>query len=79
MLSHQMATSDLVVCSESWSVWNKTKKKNHDSQFIHSCAALVCNWSLHVFQVDEAVAVLQAHQAKEAAQKSVTSTAVPAV
>ncbi|KAL2084783.1 hypothetical protein ACEWY4_020301 [Coilia grayii] len=30
-------------------------------------------------KVDEAVAVLQAHQAKEAAQKSVTSTAVPAV
>uniref|UniRef100_A0A4W4FYI4 PABP n=1 Tax=Electrophorus electricus TaxID=8005 RepID=A0A4W4FYI4_ELEEL len=30
-------------------------------------------------KVDEAVAVLQAHQAKEAAQKSVTSAAVPAV
>ncbi|XP_016405206.1 polyadenylate-binding protein 1-like isoform X3 [Sinocyclocheilus rhinocerous] len=30
-------------------------------------------------KVDEAVAVLQAHQAKEAAQKSVPSTAVPAV
>ncbi|XP_063055633.1 polyadenylate-binding protein 1A [Engraulis encrasicolus] len=30
-------------------------------------------------KVDEAVAVLQAHQAKEAAQKSVTGTAVPAV
>lgn len=28
------------------------------------------------FQVDEAVAVLQAHQAKEAAQKSVTNSAV---
>lgn len=73
-----MATSDLVVFSEWWSVWNQ-QKKNHDSQFIHTCAALVCNWSLHVFQVDEAVAVLQAHQAKEAAQKSVTSTTVPAV
>ncbi|KAG7279961.1 hypothetical protein CRUP_025213, partial [Coryphaenoides rupestris] len=30
-------------------------------------------------KVDEAVAVLQAHQAKEAAQKTVTNTAVPAV
>lgn len=30
-------------------------------------------------QVDEAVAVLQAHQAKEAAQKSVPNTTVPAV
>lgn len=29
-----------------------------------------------LFQVDEAVAVLQAHQAKEAAQKSVTNSAV---
>lgn len=29
-----------------------------------------------LFQVDEAVAVLQAHQAKEAAQKSVTNPAV---
>lgn len=28
-----------------------------------------------LFQVDEAVAVLQAHQAKEAAQKTVTNTA----
>lgn len=57
----------------------KPTKKNHYSQFIHTCAALVCNWWLYVFQVDEAVAVLQAHQAKEAAQKSVTSTTVPAV
>lgn len=33
-----------------------------------------------IFQVDEAVAVLQAHQAKEAAQKAVNSaTGVPTV
>lgn len=31
------------------------------------------------FQVDEAVAVLQAHQAKEAAQKSTTPAGVPSV
>lgn len=76
-----MATSDLVVFSDSWENHDlfETNKKNHDSQFIHTCAALVCNWSFYVFQVDEAVAVLQAHQAKEAAQKSVTSTTVPAV
>lgn len=30
-------------------------------------------------QVDEAVAVLQAHQAKEAAQKSTTPAGVPSV
>lgn len=32
-----------------------------------------------LFQVDEAVAVLQAHQAKEAAQKSTTPAGVPSV
>ena len=34
---------------------------------------------IYLFQVDEAVAVLQAHQAKEAAQKSTTPAGVPSV
>lgn len=38
------------------------------------------NFSLLLNQVDEAVAVLQAHQAKEAAQKAVNNpTGVPSV
>lgn len=44
---------------------------------------LLCAWFKvfpPAFQVDEAVAVLQAHQAKEAAQKSVTNSGgVPSV
>lgn len=37
------------------------------------------NYYLSFSQVDEAVAVLQAHQAKEAAQKAVNVTGVEAV
>lgn len=42
---------------------------------------LLLLWGSHtfLFQVDEAVAVLQAHQAKEAAQKSTTPAGVPSV
>ena len=49
--------------------WQKQKCKGH----------CINNEVTPPLQVDEAVAVLQAHQAKEAAQKPVSNTAVPAV